>query len=601
MGSLEGEEFYYKLSRKELQELCKKHGLPANKTKSQLANLLASFFQKKNVSLVPLTERADGPVAILPHKSVESDSKVAGGKEEAIRILDIKGLHKRGVETAFVNTFGHPCAKDVDKEQPPYNDDEERVSGGTTNRVPATFPINDVENSLGFKIHENKGCVLSSSQCGSNLLKFSHKDPLNFYQAVDTVQKLPSPSRDVGHEFSPQSQCGGKYTSKSLVEKGLETSTDVPSFQFYVRSEEGISLYVDLNSNPFDWITKMKNEVCIYPEVQNKKSWNLQCELKILGDGDARIKASLLGNAVEDPQIRSDSVFGNAVENSIMEESDHVEVDQSDINGSLVSQLCKTESHMWKPKDASTEQSPNRSDRVDSSHEFHDISLKKTVCSVVNSKPDGPEDQNLSEPHSKSESIHVENTETGSIGTSGISQQTMIPPSHKIGAALLPRTRSAENSSVIGLGCSTSSSMDMQLSEVASHCDDTTNSAGLNGNRPHSDEAIQKLQTGYVGSSNCGFDLSTSAGPTLANPDEQGGNDAINGTGSSECSQNNEFSMRTSERLHSPEDDGRQSKRQRRNPNDRIGQPVSTTSNIVSGKDMARQGLPRRSMRLVSK
>ncbi|KAK9159537.1 hypothetical protein Syun_005878 [Stephania yunnanensis] len=473
--------------------------------------------------------------------------------------------------------------------------------------VPATFPINDMENCLGFNIHENKDCVLSSSQCGCNLLKFPHKEPLNSYEEVATVQKFPNPCSDVGHEISPQSLCRNKGTSKSrithksLVEKGLESSIDVPSFQFYARSEEGINLFVDLNSSPSDWIKKLKNEVCICPEVQNNKSWNLQRELKSLGDGDAQINASLLGNAVEDREIRSDSVFGNAVDNSIMKESDQVEVDHSDRNGSLVSQLCKTESHMQKHKDANTEQSLNRSDRVDSSHEFHDISLNKIVCSVVNSKPDGPKGQNLSEPHSKSRSMHQENTETGSIGISSISQETSIPPSHGIGAAFLPSTRIAETSSVIGIGCSTSSSMDMQLSEVASHCEDMSNFAGLNGTQPHSDEAIQKLQTGYTGPSNCGFDLSTSAEPALANPDEQGGNYAINGRGSLECSQINDFSMRMSEKSHTYEDDGRQSKRQRKNPDDVIGQPVSTSRNVVSGKGMARQSLPRRSMRLVSK
>lgn len=45
MSIEEGEAFYRSLSRKELQSLCKKYGLPARKSSSEMAGSLFSFFQ----------------------------------------------------------------------------------------------------------------------------------------------------------------------------------------------------------------------------------------------------------------------------------------------------------------------------------------------------------------------------------------------------------------------------------------------------------------------------------------------------------------------------------------------------------------------------
>jgi hypothetical protein len=45
MANKTNEDFYYNLSRKELQSLCKKYGLPANKSHSELATLLISYLE----------------------------------------------------------------------------------------------------------------------------------------------------------------------------------------------------------------------------------------------------------------------------------------------------------------------------------------------------------------------------------------------------------------------------------------------------------------------------------------------------------------------------------------------------------------------------
>lgn len=61
---------------------------------------------------------------------------------------------------------------------------------------------------------------------------------------------------------------------KQVIENDLASSDGMPvevpsaSFQFYVRSEEGINLCVDLKSTPSDWISSLKDKVSIYQNVQ---------------------------------------------------------------------------------------------------------------------------------------------------------------------------------------------------------------------------------------------------------------------------------------------------------------------------------------------
>lgn len=45
MANKEDEGFYHSLSRKELQSLCKKYGLPANRSSSDMAKSLAPYLE----------------------------------------------------------------------------------------------------------------------------------------------------------------------------------------------------------------------------------------------------------------------------------------------------------------------------------------------------------------------------------------------------------------------------------------------------------------------------------------------------------------------------------------------------------------------------
>lgn len=66
----------------------------------------------------------------------------------------------------------------------------------------------------------------------------------------------------------------GKHVLENDLASSDDMAVEVPpvSFQFYVRSEEGINLCVDLKSTPSDWISSLKDKVSIYQNVQNDKS-----------------------------------------------------------------------------------------------------------------------------------------------------------------------------------------------------------------------------------------------------------------------------------------------------------------------------------------
>ncbi|KAI4324308.1 hypothetical protein L6164_023860 [Bauhinia variegata] len=77
----------------------------------------------------------------------------------------------------------------------------------------------------------------------------------------------------------------------------LKSATEVPpsTFQFYVSSDEGIHLYVDLNSCPSDFTNRFRSEFNITEVFYRKGSKSLWQDLGCLGEGST--KSSFLWNA----------------------------------------------------------------------------------------------------------------------------------------------------------------------------------------------------------------------------------------------------------------------------------------------------------------
>ncbi|KAJ7980696.1 Chromatin structure-remodeling complex subunit like [Quillaja saponaria] len=98
-----------------------------------------------------------------------------------------------------------------------------------------------------------------------------------------------------------QYNCEANNVGTSRADENIahcpNTTREVPpSFEFYVWSDEGIGLSVDLNSSPSDWSNKFKNEVCVSENDYGNNSRSLRQDLRCLGESDKQSKSSFCWN-----------------------------------------------------------------------------------------------------------------------------------------------------------------------------------------------------------------------------------------------------------------------------------------------------------------
>ncbi|KAG2258647.1 hypothetical protein Bca52824_077941 [Brassica carinata] len=206
-------DFYCGFSRKELQSLCKKYSLPANRSSSDMAESLASYFEKNSLNSV--------------------------------------GFGVAGIQDGIATTSRGPVNRTWDVRRDSFQ--------GTVARGP------------GFILGDS-----TQSQERNGGLKLNEKGQMD--------PRLENRMKEVEN--------GGSSPSSS-------------SFEFHVSSEEGISLSVDLNFNPSDWINSMTSEVNVYdsmrprkpphsdPGIDNATNGKKQKTAGQDKDGDARRESSL--------------------------------------------------------------------------------------------------------------------------------------------------------------------------------------------------------------------------------------------------------------------------------------------------------------------
>ncbi|MED6152944.1 hypothetical protein PIB30_096789 [Stylosanthes scabra] len=89
-------------------------------------------------------------------------------------------------------------------------------------------------------------------------------------------------------------EAGAPYVDKdfaSLIKEAAEVNPS--SFEFYVWSDKGINLHVDLNSSPSDWTNRFRNEVQVSETMYGNKSWSLRQDLACLGGSSTQERRSL--------------------------------------------------------------------------------------------------------------------------------------------------------------------------------------------------------------------------------------------------------------------------------------------------------------------
>jgi hypothetical protein len=203
-------DFYCGFSRKELQSLCKKYNLPANRSSSDMAESLASYFEKNNLN--PVSFGVPG----------NQDSSATTSRAPAIRTWNVKR-----------DSYGNKL--DVPR--------EDYVQGAVA-REPGII----LGNNTPYQERNGNDGLIDFTSAPPYMRKLNEKGPTANSKRADS--RLENRMRDVDSGDNPSSS----------------------SFEFHVSLEEGISLSVDLNFNPSDWINSMRDEVNVCDSMRRRKS-----------------------------------------------------------------------------------------------------------------------------------------------------------------------------------------------------------------------------------------------------------------------------------------------------------------------------------------
>ncbi|KAJ8615837.1 hypothetical protein MRB53_035209 [Persea americana] len=643
------EEFYLNLPRKELQALCKKHGLSANKTNFLLARSLFFFFKEKDRSSTFSKEKLSGPVD-LPMADLQPE-------EPFNSLEETDKVHKRRVEASDADSYGPSSSKEEEAHdkrhfQPVKQKEINCVEADTSDKVANTAANTAHRGSANIETTEGFSCSISTtqndiqpaapshlqlqeiishskvlSQLNDHTMEYRKNDHPGSLNLRNSDLHLQNPSNK---GCMPQIQCMKKTIGACTAESGLvsssETSTEPrpSSFQFFVRSEEGINLYVDLNSGPSDWIKVLKDEVCMYQKVHHNKSRVLHEELKGLGEIGERAKSSFMGYLEtgfqnKEDERNDDSQHIKSSPSSLERENCHSMQSQKDVadnlfrsaittksipgverplegDGQVVSNVCKPDSSLQNQMDSSNLSCPKHSktvpqDSLVAASKVDDGSVSVSNNSLNECGHGMDANFNLDEPKCR-DLLEVQTLKTASVHhlvdeASRKHSLTMSDEFHE--DSCLPDVIHHENSTGIGEGSQGSGHTVMQLSSVQVHHHEKR--GGLLDHQLHQETCD-------------GHDTPDIGNQTHTFPGEQGQSTAANLAESSENSQFDNSLDTTNKRSHSLEfPEEIQNKRQRssaENQNNAHTKPME--KNLRSGKNLAKeQLLPRRSKRLESK
>lgn len=574
MANKANEDVYYNLSRKELQSLCKKYGLPANRSHSELATLLISYLENKKLNSISSVERsrlsgineASPPTSTIPQLQPGAQFNPAGDarKDGHGFILCLREEDKQGNCSQTIKSNDLSCCFTA------KYDDKDGFGG-----------------SCNLKEMPHSHIVIQHDKSG-----FNHKEPLRECSS-NTYLGF---ARDGTVEDMPQIKYSnidvGACPVGNAIASSIKTCPRVPSpsFEFYVMSEEGINLYVDLNSSPSEWTNRFKNEVYICEGVHSNKSRSLHQDLGQFGETNEQ--------NVDSVQINDGHVPKTSSPSSKMIEDNHMGFEQPDkgdasiLSSAIMScSLALDVSENLKKNQVliSSEPSSNTQDQKNSAAE----SCAKDRCAVIldSDATDTPKLNSAC------------NSVVNSVSDCPLSPLTSKDQNSKSGDEIFENSTmqnscSLVNPSVVYPGCSASGSMEMPTSDVASFCKDASNSPFENGgllDLVDPKRSTGTEQAGLANSSKLNHDLL----PTSVEEWER--SNIINGRESSECSQINNSAERTCLSSNDMESKELHKKRKHIDGEDRspYGKPEAKV--LRSSTQSAREGIPRRSMRLISK
>ncbi|KAL2530067.1 uncharacterized protein Fot_22668 [Forsythia ovata] len=229
-------------TKKELQDLCREHGLSPYKTKASLLKSLRHYYKETGMAKSPTSK-------------VIYDTNLT--KKELQKLCRKYGLS-------------------------PYDTKVNLVSSLRT-----YFQVSDFENV------EKVGCSMSNIQkhssskkqentCSQNLAQSCANNfrYWNSQQISAGMNNFASAEDDGVGSIAGLQHIDSASTMDDAVLSPLKSSTSVPSLEFCVRSEEGINLFVDLNSSLPNCSKRLENELSTCQDLHKDKFQRFHQELK---------------------------------------------------------------------------------------------------------------------------------------------------------------------------------------------------------------------------------------------------------------------------------------------------------------------------------
>ncbi|XP_022761660.1 uncharacterized protein LOC111307754 isoform X1 [Durio zibethinus] len=578
MADKEYQGFNHSLSRKELQSVCKKYGLPANRSSSDMAKSLASYLENQRLGSMTAEERLYGTqedglplslkLQLQPEASLNS-FRDAGKDCYGLISCPIdrcnEGNYSQAVEC---NALGC-CTVDKFYHKDGYGGGSIFSQQRPQSLFVSQYNDNDFKNKEFPTLCVNRNCLsLTRDRRMNDMPQAEHKD-MNV------------------------AACFNETTFPSSINA---PSVSPSSFQFHVSSEEGINLYVDLNSNPSEWVEKLKSEVSICQNMSHSKFQTFHKELGRFEESSKQMKSCFQLN-IDAEKIKDGHMHSGLPPSLIIKENNSLHLDHPGGNdGSLGSTV------MTKCARAVDGSEHLEGDQVLALFKSNSDSQEQIISAGTSCAKDGcliTLDSNINSPREKLAGYAVLNISDGPLNLLSMKQQNSKFENEIYENSTLQNGCHLVSPGGIIPGCVPDGSLQIPMPEDVVLQKNALHSPRENGgfvdlvDPKHNTYAEQG---GIVGSTELDQETFRTRLPTLV--EEQGRSKIINWGKSSECSQDELF-----ENCGERDNVGSNGLGKKRAyiDGDQNDCSVLDAKILRSTKHLIMKVLPRRSMRLVSK
>ncbi|CAM0952410.1 unnamed protein product [Alopecurus aequalis] len=270
MGWEETQKHLLGLSHQSLQSLCKQYNLPANKNHSQLAASLAMLLEKEKVNSEAHREKMIRSTQAAPVTS----STVLPNINEASRCG--QDNHKRGTYSDR-DDVDAPHAKHKKGSNKQVDETLTSDLGARTSLPPISVNNGKVDRfsscsgqGIAHNVNSQTANGIATSLTALELKTGNHVSAAHVNDTISVIASHPVPNGVVSESRSH------KKVGANGRDKGSGSSNDVStkkkSLQFFVMSDEGIDLCVDLNSTPGAWMDSFKEGLSTPPIIHHTET-----------------------------------------------------------------------------------------------------------------------------------------------------------------------------------------------------------------------------------------------------------------------------------------------------------------------------------------